>query len=321
MNASLGGDLTMGNLRRSNLSGVVTVLNTPFALDGTLDLAGLTRHVQYAIAAGVNGFLVPAMASEVGYLTRNERRAMVSTVIESCAGRVPVIGGATAPRQERLGIIDELLSLGCDGILSAIPFTNEPTYRDEVEELAQSGADYLMVQDWDASGYGVPVDLIARLSRDIPSFRCLKVEVVPAGVKYTQVKQATAGQLQVAGGWAVMHLIDGLDRGVDVFMPTGLHELYVGMVKLYREGQREESVRWFRRLLPILTFSNQHLDVSICFFKRLLFRQGIYQTDSVRVSQRFWDETNQRQAEDLIDEALVLIDEMRAMGYCTKNGK
>ena len=311
----------MGNLRKSDLSGIVTVLNTPFALDGTPDLQGLARHVQYAVYAGVNGFLVPAMASEVGYLNRDERRAIVATVLESCAGRVPVIGGATAPRQERLGIVEELLSQGCDGILSAIPYTNEATYRDEVEELARSGTDYLMIQDWDASGYGVPVELIARLSRDIPAFRCLKVEVVPAGAKYTQVKQATGGKLQVAGGWAVMHLIDGLDRGVDVFMPTGLHELYVGMVKLYREGQREEAVRWFRKLLPILTFSNQHLDVSICFFKRLLFRQGIYETDSVRVPLRFWDEANRRQAEVLIDEALVLIDEMCSLGHCTKNVK
>jgi len=308
----------MGILGKSNLSGIVTVLSTPFAEDGKPDLEGLERHVQYAVCAGVNGFLVPAMASEVGYLTRDERKAVVAAVIGSCAGRVPVIGGATAPRQERREIVDELLTQGCDGILSAIPYTNEDTYRDEVEELARSGTDYLMIQDWDASGYGVPVDLITRLSRDIPSFRCLKVEVVPAGVKYTQVKEATAGRLQVAGGWAVMHLIDGLDRGVDMFMPTGLHELYVGIVKLYRGGQRDEAIRWFRRLLPILTFSNQHLDVSICFFKRLLFRQGIFKTDSVRVSVRFWDEANRRQADVLIEEALALTAEMNFLGHCTK---
>jgi len=91
----------MGAVREMDLHGIVTVLNTPFALDGTPDLEGLARHVQYAVSAGVNGFLVPAMASEVGYLTRDERRAVVATVIEACAGRVPVIGGATAPRQER----------------------------------------------------------------------------------------------------------------------------------------------------------------------------------------------------------------------------
>lgn len=311
----------MGDVREMDLSGIVTVLNTPFALDGSPDLEGLARHVQYAISAGVNGFLVPAMAAEVSFLTRNERRAIVATVIEACEGKVPVIGGATAPRQERLGIVDELLKQGCDGILSAIPFTDADSYKREVAELAACGAGYLMIQDWDSSGYGVPVDLIARLAREIPTIRCLKIEVVPAGVKYTQVKEATAGRLQVAGGWAVMHLIDGMDRGVDMFMPTGLHELYVGIVKLYRQGQRDEAIRWFRRLLPILTFSNQHLDVSICFFKRLLFRQGIFKTDSVRVSTRFWDEANRRQADVLIEEALALTAEMNIISHCTKSVK
>ena len=308
----------MGTLQGKNPNGIVTVLNTPFTQDGKLDLEGLARHVQYAISAGVDGFLVPAMAAEVSLLTRDERKAIVATVIETCEGKVPVIGGATAPRHERLEIVDELLKQGCDGILSAIPYKDAASYRLEVEELARSGAEYLMIQDWDALGYGVPVDLIALLAREIPTFRCNKLEVVRAGVKYTQVKEATAGQIQVAGGWAVMHLIDGLDRGVDMFMPTGLHELYVCIINLYHEGQRDEAIRWFRRLLPILTFSNQHLDISICFFKRLLFRQGVFKTDSVRVSNRFWDKANQRQADALIDEALALIDEMRVMGYYTK---
>lgn len=35
-------------------------------------------------------------------------------------------------------------------------------------------------------------------------------------------------------------------------------------------------------MLPVLAFSNQHLDISIYFFKRLLHAQGIYATDKVR---------------------------------------
>jgi len=81
----------------TNPSGIVTVLNTPFAQDGKLDFGGLARHVQYAISAGVDGFLVPSMAAEVSLLTRDERKAIVATVIEACDGKVPVIGGATAP--------------------------------------------------------------------------------------------------------------------------------------------------------------------------------------------------------------------------------
>ncbi len=47
------------------LHGIVTVLNTPFSTKGEIDLPALKRNVNYALVAGVAGFLVPAMASEV----------------------------------------------------------------------------------------------------------------------------------------------------------------------------------------------------------------------------------------------------------------
>lgn len=46
----------------TDLRGIVTVLNTPFNNDDTLDLSGLTTNVENAIQAGVAGFLLPAMA-------------------------------------------------------------------------------------------------------------------------------------------------------------------------------------------------------------------------------------------------------------------
>ena len=294
-----------------DISGIVTVLNTPFSDDGTLDLPALSAHVHYALEAGVDGFLIPAMAAEVDTLSRAERREIVRTVVAETRGRVPVIGGASAPREQRVEIAAELTDLGCDGVLVSIPFTDQDEYRRQVLEVAAVGMDYLMLQDWDVTGFGLPLELIVSLADDVTSFRCLKVESVPAGPKYSQVKAACGERLKVAGGWAVMHLIDGLDRGVDIFMPTGLHELYVGILRLYREGRRDEALRWFRRLLPILTFSNQHLEVSICFFKRLLFRQGVYPSDRVRISTRFWDGFNRLRADELIDEALNLIDRMR----------
>ena len=65
-------------------------------------------------------------------------------------------------------------------------------------------------------------------------------------------------------------LIEALDRKVDAFMPTGLHRAYVTIFKRYASGDRDGAMALFHRLLPILAFSNQHLEHSIHFFKRLL---------------------------------------------------
>ena len=204
-----------------NLRGIITVLNTPFAEDGALDVPSLRRNVRYALKSGVAGFLVPAMASEVDKLSGEERRRIVQTVLEENGGRVPVIGGASAAEaQERCRTAAALVELGCDGVLASIPFRDEGQYERDVLELDSLNPGFLMLQDWDFQGYGLPVALIARLFEQVESFRCLKVEVVPAGVKYSEVLVATGGRLHVSGGWAVMQIIEAMERGVHAFMPT-----------------------------------------------------------------------------------------------------
>jgi 4-hydroxy-tetrahydrodipicolinate synthase len=287
------------------LRGIVTVLNTPFLLDDTLDLDGLRRNVRYAIEAGVAGFLVPAMASEVGKLSETERLSLVETVLECAAGAVPVIGGASAPRQpERLRAARELIRLGCTGVLVSMNYESDDAYRRDVHELAELNPGFLMLQDWDFTGDGLPVPLIARLFDEVPAFRCLKIETANAGAKYTRVLEATVGRLHVSGGWAVTQLIEGLDRGVHAFMPTGLHRAYVRIISLYDDGKRDKAVELFHRLCPVLIFSNQHLDVSIHFFKRLLHAQGVYSTARVREPILPLDAYQERRAEELVDLAV-----------------
>ena len=296
-----------------DLPGIVTVLNTPFLADDSLDLDGLRTNVRYAIDVGVAGFLVPAMASEVGKLSARERTELVETVVTAAAGRVPVIGGASAPLQsERLAAARDLIRLGCAGILASIPFDGEGPYRRDVHELASLGPGFLMLQDWDVTGEGLPLPLIVRLFDEVDAFRCLKIETANASAKYTRVLEETAGRLHVSGGWAVTQMIDGLDRGVHAFMPTGIHRAYTRIFSLHARGNREQAVTLFHRLCPILAFSNQHLDVSIHFFKRLLHAQGVYTTPRVRGPILPFDRFHERRAEELIRLAIGIEDELEA---------
>ena len=289
------------------LRGIVTVLNTPFTDTDAIDLPGLRLNVELAINAGVAGFLVPAMASEVGKLTEPERDAMVEVVVETVAGKAVVVGGASAPTgEERLRLSRRLTDIGCDGVLVSIPYESDEQYTADVHAVANTNPGFLMIQDWDASGYGLPVPLIVRLFEEVDAFRCLKVETVPAGVKYTEVLEATGGRLHVSGGWAVMQMIEGLDRGVHAFMPTGMHRIYTTVHRLYRDGDRSGARRLFDELLPVLDFSNQHLDISIHFFKRLLHAQGVYATARVRQPILPFDRHHERVADELIDRVMRL---------------
>lgn len=293
------------------LRGIITVLNTPFTTTNQIDIEALRKNIRYAIRSGVAGFLVPAMASEVDRLTENERLTMVKTALDEIKGSIPVIGGASSPdRDTRLKMTRSLIDLGCEGILHSIPFTNEEQYRSEVELIAKYDPKFLMLQDYAFSAYGLPVSLITKLFQEIECFRALKIELVPAGLKYTEILKATEGKLHVSGGWAVMQLIEALDRGVHAFMPTGMHEIYTQIFSLYMNGKRNDAQKLFHQILPVLAFSNQHLDISIHFFKRLLWKQGIYLTPNVRQPILPFDDILQKNADELISIVLNLIQKL-----------
>lgn len=289
------------------LKGIVTVLNTPFTTDDKIDYTALQQNVMEALRAGVAGFLVPAMASEVYKLSFNERIKMVEAVLEIVGNRVPVIAGAGETDLEKSKkLLKEYINLGCKQVLFQIPFQNEEQFRKHFTELAELQPEVIMLQDWDSSSYGLPDELILDLFENVEAFRCLKVETVPAGVKYSRILELTEGKLNVSGGWAVSQMIEGLQRGVHAFMPTGMHFIYTTIYRLFESGNQKEAENLFQQILPVLAYSNQHLDISIHFFKRLLYKQGIYPTANVREPILPFDKLHEKIADKHIEKIISI---------------
>jgi dihydrodipicolinate synthase/N-acetylneuraminate lyase len=231
--------------------------------------------------------------------------------LEETNGKVPVIAGAGKTDFEKgKRLISKYIGLGCKNVLFQIPFQNETQFRNHFYELAVTGPEMIMLQDWDTTGYGLPDKLICQLFEEVEAFRCLKIETVPAGIKYSRILELTGGRLNVSGGWAVSQMTEGLKRGVHAFMPTGMHWIYCEIYRLWKSGKVDEAEILFQKILPVLAFSNQHLDISIHFFKQLLFRQGIYPTPNVRQPILLFDTIHREIAEKLIDRVIEIENEI-----------
>jgi 4-hydroxy-tetrahydrodipicolinate synthase len=296
------------------LSGIVPIVNTPFDEHDRIDVEALERAVDDRLAAGAAGVIVPAVASEVGRLTAAERRQMVEVVARRAAGRVPVIAGASAAElAETRATCEWALRHGCAGVLVQPPvslFRDEPGLRAYLAAVAETGVPMLMVQDLEWNGPGIPVETIRVLFDGVEPFRCIKIEVVPAGPKYTSVLEATGGRLNVSGGWASTQFVEALDRGVHGFMPSAHYWVFAEILRRYRAGDQPGAVGLFERLLPILAFTSQHIDVSIQFQKLLAVRQGIFRTARVRPPHVSFDAYHARIAADLLDRAVALHEEV-----------
>ena len=295
-----------------NMLGVITAMNTPFTEDDKIDLDGLQRHMDYAIRSGIAAALIPVVASEVNTLTQAERASIMAAVMEVTDHRVPIIGGASATsKQACLEYVRQLNEAGCDGVLANIPYENDEQYTDYVHSIAQLHPGFLMVQDYDLKGDGVPEQLLVRLYNEVDCFRCLKIETNLPGGKYTRMLEATNGTLHISGGWSVTQYIEALDRGVHGMVPTGMHELYCKVDSLYRAGSRDKAVRLYEQMQPIIAFSNQHPTIAVYFYKRLLWKQGYYQTPRVRTTGVDFDRYYQRIADEMIEKFFALSEAVR----------
>jgi len=111
-----------------DIRGCGTALVTPFRKDGTLDLDGLRRLVQFQLRAGID-FLVPCgTTGETPTLEHAEYVAVVRTVVQEAGGKVPVIAGVGGNNTRKLiDLAAEAGGLGVQGILSVAPYYNKPT--------------------------------------------------------------------------------------------------------------------------------------------------------------------------------------------------
>lgn len=284
------------------LIGVITAMNIPFTRDNKIDLDGLCRHTEYAVASGVAALMIPVVASEVGTLTAAERDSIIAATVETVNGRVPIIGGATAPTLPQcLHYVDSLTEAGCSGVLANIPYENDEQYTQYVRAIDALHPGFLMIQDYNLDSAGVPISLLVRLFEEVDSFRCLKVETKLPGPKFTALLEATGGRLNISGGWSITQYIEGLDRGVHAMVPTCMHEVYCTLDALYRAGRRDEAHSLYQRIQPIIAFSNQDPGISLNFYKRMMWRMGLYATPDIRTKTVPFDRYYKRIADEMID--------------------
>jgi len=291
--------------------GFVPLLETPFFENGEMDCESLLALVEDTIEGGVNGLTAPLVASEVHALSNAEREQVVRLAAKAIAGRVPFIVGASSEDPEVSRQFARLAEqVGADGYVVAVP---NPLYGrpDELVAFLRSIAAVsrtpLIVQDLQWNGPGLDLDTMQRLRDALPTLAGLKIETVPAGPKYTLVRETFGPDFYITGGWAVPQLIEALDRGVDAMIPeTAMVRVYAAIYRAYSGGDRAAAVRLFRELVPVLVFSNQELFHSIAFFKRMLVRKGLMKSAFMRAPGYTWDRYSLRVADEIIEYYLEL---------------
>lgn len=198
--------MTLTTTTRPAFTGCYTALITPFR-NGELDIPALRTLVERQILGGVSGLVPCGTTGETPALSTREWETVVTTVVETAQGRVPVIAGTgsngTASTIERTQRAHEL---GADAALVVTPYYNKPTQ----EGLFQHFAAIANATDIPLVLYNVP----GRTSVNMLPETVLRLTTVPgiAAIKEASGSLDQASQIlgEAPEGFAVLSGDDSL---------------------------------------------------------------------------------------------------------------
>ncbi|HEX7780430.1 MAG TPA: dihydrodipicolinate synthase family protein, partial [Vicinamibacterales bacterium] len=181
--------------------GVYSVLPTPFRGGGEIDVESLKRVVDLIVAAGVNGVTALGVTGEAARLSERERAVVVDTVVKQAAGRVKVIVGTSADGVRTcIDFSREARSLGATAVMVSpprMPKLNSESVVNHYKALAEAVDLPIVVQDYPPiSGFAMEAGLLARIAREVPAARAIKLEDPPTPFKTSRILTA-AGETKV----------------------------------------------------------------------------------------------------------------------------
>ncbi|MFK7050512.1 MULTISPECIES: 4-hydroxy-tetrahydrodipicolinate synthase [Flavobacterium] len=108
--------------------GTGVALVTPFKKDFSVDVESLKRIVNYVIDGGVEYLVVLGTTAESATLSTAEKQLVIDTIVETNAGRLPLVLGVGG--NNTLKVVEELKTRDLSpfkAILSVSPYYNKPT--------------------------------------------------------------------------------------------------------------------------------------------------------------------------------------------------
>ena len=166
-------------MANNKFRGLGVALITPFAKDGSIDLAALDRLVEYQIKSGADFLCIMGTTAETPTLSTDEKAMLKQHLVERVAGRVPLLMGCGG--NNTAAVVHELETSdwsGIDGILSVCPYYNKPSQEGLYQHFKTiAAATQLPVVLYNVpgrTGVNMKAETTVRLARDCQNIVAIK---------------------------------------------------------------------------------------------------------------------------------------------------
>ena len=239
-------------------SGVIVALITPFTKDG-INFESLGEHVDFLIESGVHGLFPLGSTGEFYAMSEEEKKGVISAVVDQTNGRVPVIAGVG---HTNIKAASELAyfskDAGADAILAVSPYyapQSENSLIEYYSELAKVDLPLFAYNIPQFTGYRIPAGVIKELAEN----------GLLAGIKdssgdfmyFTEINEI--GNISILQGQdhlLLPSLAIGADGGITA-SPNIFPEYAIGLFNSFKKGEIEKARAYHSklvRLMKVLSF-------------------------------------------------------------------
>ncbi|MEM0934581.1 MAG: dihydrodipicolinate synthase family protein [Pseudomonadota bacterium] len=246
--------------------GTYTVMVTAFDAQGRLDLKAQAGFTDWQVRQGIHGLIPLGSTGEFLSLTAEERRAVAKCVIETVAGRVPVLVGAGAESTDDvIANVAMAEALGADGTMIIPPFYSTPTEAELIHHYSRIGAaatrPVMIYNNPATANVDLTPPLVAELSR-LPRIDYIKESTMDV-TRIRDILEMSDGRMTVFGG--IMGF-ESFVEGAEGWVAVGSNILPAACARLFTltadDADYHAARALYREILPIIRLVGGHRYVS-----------------------------------------------------------
>ena len=238
------------------IQGSIVAIVTPMHADGSLDLPGLRKLIDWHIAEGTDAIVIVGTSGESPTVSVAEHCELIKVAVEHTAKRIPIIAGTGGnSTAEAINLTRYAKEVGADASLQVVPYYNKPTQEgmyQHFKKIAES-------VDLPVILYNVPGRTVADMSNEtilrlaqIPGIVGVKdatgniarvtdlLRLAPADFAVYSGDDPTAMALMLCGGKGNISVTANV-------APRDMHLLCMAAIK----GDVAEAIRINNKLLPL----------------------------------------------------------------------
>ncbi|XCF07696.1 4-hydroxy-tetrahydrodipicolinate synthase [Tamlana crocina] len=244
----------------SKFLGTGVALVTPFNSDLSVDHSALFDIVNFNIDNGVEYLVVCGTTAETATLTKEEKKAVLQTVIKASSGRVPIVLGIGG--NNTAAVIEEIQSTdfsGVDAILSVTPYYTKPTQEGIYQHFKAiseaSPIDIILYNVPGRTAKNMEAQTTLRLANDFKNIVGVKEAGNSISQYYELIKNKPEDFLIISGDddLALGVVLAG-GAGVISVIGQGFPKEFSEMIRLGLKGEAKEAFKLHFKLIDVIGY-------------------------------------------------------------------